>query len=79
MKPEEELAISKMTDQEMIAAQEIYNKVLGYFYGNSDKANTWFEYPNALLGGMPPKLFLINGRMDKLKSFIDSQFKDNRH
>lgn len=79
MKPEEAVAIAKMNDNEMMAAQELYCKVVDFYLGDKEKANLWFEHPNADFDNLPPKQYLINGKIDKLRYYVEKHFNMNIH
>lgn len=70
MSPEEEVAIAKMSDGDMLKAQQAYDMVTDYFFGSTEKANMWFEVPNKDLQGWRPKMLLISGKIDKLLQYI---------
>lgn len=49
---------------------EIYDKVLRFFNGNTNKTNLWFTTLNPMLGGVTPNSMMNTGRGHKLKKFI---------
>jgi len=55
--------------------QEYFNKIKNYFNGDTVKTWLWFETKNTYLGGISPLEMIKNGRVEKLKKFIDAKLK----
>lgn len=57
--------------------EEIRRLVLGFFDGNEDKTNLWFQSQNPLLGGIAPEKMIAAGREERLLLFVRQQLAEN--
>lgn len=65
-----------MTDEEemkdLVLSSSSFRIVKQFFQNDSQKAFVWFLTVNPLIENIPPVLFLMQGREDKLRELITS-------
>lgn len=54
----------------------ITNRIMTAMAWDKDKATTWFQSDNPLLGNVSPYYMVIEGRGEKLLKFIDAQLEE---
>jgi hypothetical protein len=52
--------------------------LVGSHFNDIDKTMLWFQVPNPLLGGMPPRDLIRIGRFKKLLKFIQTALDENK-
>lgn len=57
--------------------QAYFEKIKNHFNGDTKKAWLWFKTINPALGGITPLEMIKQGRVEKLKKFIDSRLEDH--
>jgi hypothetical protein len=67
--------IANLSDEEQIfeVLNELYYLILSFFNGDKEKTRNWFLSPNPLLNNCSPGEYIRQGKIDKLKIFINDQ------
>lgn len=70
---------SKMPDElrERITEWAIAINLVAAFFKDQEKTLLWFQAPNGLLGGLPPRDMIRAGRFKKLLKFIQTALAEN--
>lgn len=66
-----------LTPNEEAAIDYILTKISVFFNHDPNIVNLWLRSTNPLLGSMTPLEMMFNGRLGKLKFFVDNQLSQN--
>lgn len=55
-----------------LKAREIYERIEKLTGWRDAKIRLWLQLPNPLLGNVPPEWMIMNGRVERLESFISN-------
>ncbi len=58
--------------------QGYFDKIKGFFNGDTAKSWEWFKTPNPAFGMISPLDMIRRGRVNKVKQFIDNAIDDNK-
>ncbi len=58
--------------------QDYFNKIKDYFKGDEKKSWVWWKTKNPAFGMVSPLDMIKNGRVKKVKQFIDNAIDENK-